>query len=245
MKKIIFYLLAIISLQTAFSQNDWENSEMFQQNREKARASFYPYSSTEKALDDKPLNENFIKCLNGKWKFNFTDHSDTGIPDFEKIGYDDTKWDEIPVPGNWEMYGYGYPHYTNIIYPFEKNPPFIKKTQNSVGSYITYFEVDDNWLNREVYIQLGSVKSGYYLWINGNKVGYNQDSKLPAEFNITPYLKKGRNKLAVKVFKFTDGSYLEDQDFWRLSGIQRDVYLFARPKTHISDFFSKALLDAN
>lgn len=243
MKNIIFYI-TVLFIQNAFCQNDWENPEMFQQNREKARASFYPYSTLEKALNDKPENEDFIKCLNGKWKFNFMDHSDQGIPGFEKIGFDDTSWDEIPVPGNWEMYGYGYPHYTNIIYPFEKNPPFIKAAQNSVGSYITYFEIDENWLNREVYIQLGSVKSGYYLWINGNKVGYNQDSKLPAEFNITPYLKKGRNKLAVKVYKFTDGSYLEDQDFWRLSGIQRDIYLFARPKTHIRDFFSKALLDA-
>ncbi|WP_100616330.1 glycoside hydrolase family 2 TIM barrel-domain containing protein [Confluentibacter citreus] len=251
MKKIIFYLfaisflLAIASCQNTFGQNDWENPEMFQQNREKARATFYAYSTLDKALLDNPEDENFIKCLNGKWKFNFTDHSDKGIPDFQNVGFDDSTWDEIPVPGNWEMYGYGYPHYTNVVYPFEKNPPFIKDSQNSVGSYITHFEVDENWLNREVYIQLGSVKSGYYLWINGNKVGYNQDSKLPAEFNITPYLKKGTNKLAVKVFKFTDGSYLEDQDFWRLSGIQRDVYLFARPKTHISDFFAKALLDAN
>ncbi|MGE5944572.1 MAG: glycoside hydrolase family 2 TIM barrel-domain containing protein [Flavobacteriales bacterium] len=245
MKKIIFYLLAIIFIQNAFSQNDWENPEMFQQNREKARASFYPYSNVKNAIDNNIENEKYIKCLNGKWKFNFMDHSDKGVPDFEKISFDDSKWDEIPVPGNWEMYGYGYPHYTNVVYPFEKNPPFIKVSQNSVGSYITYFELDDTWLDREVYIQLGSVKSGYYLWVNGNKVGYNQDSKLPAEFNITPYLKKGSNKLAVKVFKFTDGSYLEDQDFWRLSGIQRDVFLFARPKTHISDFFSKALLDAN
>lgn len=243
MKKIIFYTM-LLFIQHVFCQNDWENPEMFQQNREKARASFYPYSTIEKALNDKPENEDFIKCINGKWKFHFMDHSDQGISGFEKMGFDDSSWDEIPVPGNWEMYGYGYPHYTNITYPFEKNPPFIKASQNSVGSYITYFEIDENWLNREVYIQLGSVKSGYYLWINGNKVGYNQDSKLPAEFNITPYLKKGRNKLAVKVYKFTDGSYLEDQDFWRLSGIQRDVYLFARPKTYIRDFFSKALLDA-
>ncbi|WP_100610606.1 glycoside hydrolase family 2 TIM barrel-domain containing protein [Confluentibacter lentus] len=245
MKKIIFYLLAIIFCQNTFSQNDWENPQMFQQNREKARATFYSYTTVGKAMLDNPKDESFIKCLNGKWKFNFTDHSDKGVPNFEKTGFDDSNWDEIPVPGNWEMYGYGYPHYTNVVYPFEKNPPFIKASQNSVGSYITYFEVDESWLNREVYIQLGSVKSGYYLWINGTKVGYNQDSKLPAEFNITPYLKKGKNKLAVKVFKFTDGSYLEDQDFWRLSGIQRDVFLYARPKTRISDFFSKALLDAN
>ncbi|WP_111307886.1 glycoside hydrolase family 2 TIM barrel-domain containing protein [Confluentibacter sediminis] len=245
MKKIIFYLLLIIVSQNIYSQNDWENPKMFQQNREKARASFYTYSTLEKAKLDKPENEAYIKCLNGKWKFNFTDHSDQGIPNFQNLGFDDSKWDEIPVPGNWELYGYGYPNYTNMDYPFDKNPPFIKASQNSVGSYITYFTVDKTWLNREVYIQLGSVKSGYYLWINGKKVGYNQDSKLPAEFNITAYLKEGENKLAVKVFKFTDGSYLEDQDFWRLSGIQRDVYLFARPKIHIRDFFAKALLDTN
>ncbi len=245
MKKIIFYLLVIIVSQNMYSQNDWENPEMFQQNREKARASFYTYSTLEKAKLDKPENEAYIKCLNGKWKFNFTDHSDQGVPGFQNLGFDDSKWNEIPVPGNWELYGYGYPNYTNMDYPFDKNPPFVKASQNSVGSYITYFTVDKTWLNREVYIQLGSVKSGYYLWINGKKVGYNQDSKLPAEFNITAYLKEGENKLAVKVFKFTDGSYLEDQDFWRLSGIQRDVYLFARPKIHIRDFFAKALLDTN
>ncbi len=245
MKPFILFIIALSFFQISFSQNDWENPEIFQQNREKARASFFSYSTLEKAKGDKPENEVYIKCLNGKWKFNFTDHSDQGIPNFQNIGFDDSKWDEIPVPGNWEMYGYGYPHYTNVVYPFKSNPPFIQDSQNSVGSYITYFEVDGNWLNREVYIQLGSVKSGYYLWINGKKVGYNQDSKLPAEFNITPYLKEGTNKLAVKVFKFTDGSYLEDQDFWRLSGIQRDVYLYARPKIHISDFFAKALLDAN
>ncbi|MFG6686057.1 glycoside hydrolase family 2 TIM barrel-domain containing protein [Mariniflexile sp. HNIBRBA6329] len=244
MKNIVLCTL-IILCQNTFSQDDWQNPGMFQQNREKARASFFTYATLEKAKLDNIENEAYIKCLNGKWKFNFTDHSDQGIPDFQNVNFNDSKWDEIPVPGNWELYGYGYPNYTNIEYPFDKNPPFIKASQNSVGSYITYFTVDENWLNRDVYIQLGSVKSGYYLWVNGKKVGYNQDSKLPAEFNITPYLKEGINKLAVKVLKFTDGSYLEDQDFWRLSGIQRDVYLFARPKIQIRDFFAKALLDAN
>ncbi|WNH09088.1 glycoside hydrolase family 2 TIM barrel-domain containing protein [Thalassobellus suaedae] len=244
MKNFIFCVLVILC-QNTFSQNDWENPRMFQQNKEKARASFFTYSTLEKAKLNDPKNEENIKCLNGNWKFNFTDHSDQGIPDFQKVGFDDSKWDEIPVPGNWELNGYGYPNYTNMDYPFEKNPPFIKASQNAVGSYIAYFNVDKNWLKSDVYIQLGSVKSGYYLWVNGKKVGYNQDSKLPAEFNITPYLKEGTNKLAVKVFKFTDGSYLEDQDFWRLSGIQRDVYLFARPKIQIRDFFAKALLGAN
>ncbi len=243
MKNIILYALIILG-QYSFSQDDWQNPGMFQQNREKAHASFYPYSTLENAKLDKPESEEYIRCLNGKWKFNFTDHSDQGVADFQKVGFDDSKWDEIPVPSNWELYGYGYPNYTNSDYPFTKNPPYIDESENAVGDYITYFTIDKKWSGREVYIQLGSVKSGYYLWVNGKKVGYNQDSKLPAEFNITPYLKQGTNKLAVKVLKFTDGSYLEDQDFWRLSGIQRDVYLFARPKVQIRDFFVKALLDA-
>ena len=245
MKKILLVILFISIFQNVVSQNDWENPEMFQQNREKARATFYSYSSTAKALTNNPLEEEFIKCLNGKWKFHYSKKSTDNNSEFYKLGFDTSKWDEIPVPGNWEMYGYGFPNYTNMNYPFKSNPPFIQESDNSVGTYITYFSVDEKWMNREVYIQLGAVKSGYYLWINGKKVGYNQDSKLPAEFNITPYLKKGENKLAVKVFQFTDGSYLEDQDFWRLSGIQRDVFLFARAKTQINDFSAKALLDSN
>jgi len=246
MKKIFLGMALIFLGQIGFSQNDWENPNMFQQNKEKARASFYPYSTLENAINDEPKSESYTLCLNGKWKFKYTKNATTTPQDFYKIGFDTSNWDDIPVPGNWELYGYGYPQYVNAGYAFNTvNPPFVKDTENAVGAYITYFTIAENWMDREVYLQLGAVKSGYYLWINGEKVGYNQDAKLPAEFNITPYLKKGKNKLAVKVFQFTDGSYLEDQDFWRLSGIQRDVYLYARPKIHISDFFAKALLDAN
>ncbi|WP_167607634.1 sugar-binding domain-containing protein [Maribellus sediminis] len=124
-------------------------------------------------------------------------------------------WAEIPVPGNWELYGYGFPNYTNVEYPLTKNQPLIEDSYSPVGSYVTFFDLPESWDGREVYIQLGAVKSGYYIWLNGEQVGYNQDSKLPAEFNLTPYLKEGKNKLAVQVFQFTDGSYLEDQDFWR------------------------------
>ncbi|MEN8124185.1 MAG: glycoside hydrolase family 2 TIM barrel-domain containing protein [Bacteroidota bacterium] len=245
MKQLTFSLLFIILYQNVFCQNDWENPEIFQKNREKAHASFYPYSTLENALTNDPSKEEYIQSLNGKWKFLYTSTLEKINEEFYKISFDDSKWDEIPVPGNWEMYGYGYPNYTNAQYPFKKNPPFIDEPRNAVGSYITYFKLSENWKDKEIYIQFGSVKSGYYLWVNGKKVGYNQGSKLPAEFNITPYLKPGKNKLALQVFKFTDGSYLEDQDFWRLSGIQRDVTLFARSKTHINDFFAKALLDEN
>jgi beta-galactosidase len=238
-------IFLVFSAQNVFSQNDWENPEVFQQNREKAHASFYPFSSLENAMLNDPSKETNIQSLNGKWKFQYAPTLADKNDEFYKLGYDASNWDEIPVPGNWELYGYGYLHYTNIEYPFDKNPPFINEQQNAVGSYITNFNLSENWKGKEVYIELGSIKSGYYIWVNGEKVGYNQGSKLPAEFNITPYLKPGQNKLALQVFKFTDGSYIEDQDFWRLSGIQRDVTLFARSKVHIRDFFAKALLSEN
>ena len=223
--------------------NDWQNASLIEINREPARASFYPYSSVENAMSNLPSDEPFIKCLNGLWKFHFTDSSSTGVPGFEALDFDESHWGDIPVPSNWELHGHGYPVYTNALYPFTKNPPYILAEENGVGSYIKYFDITSDWIGGEVFIYLGSVKSGYYLWVNGEKVGYNQGSKLPAEFDITPYLLEGRNKLAIEVLRYTDGSYLEDQDFWRLSGIQRDVMLYKRPKQHIRDFFSRATLD--
>lgn len=245
MKQLILVIFIIILSQNLFCQNDWENPEIFQHNREKAHATFYPYSSIDNALQNNPTEEEYIRFLNGKWKFEYASTASKRNLEFFKLDFDDSKWDEIPVPGNWEMYGYGYPVYTNARYPFDKNPPFINESQNAVGSYITYFDMSEKWKDRDIYIQLGSVKSGFYIWVNGEKVGYSQGSKLPSEFDITSYLKTGKNKIALQVFKFTDGSYLEDQDFWRLSGIQRDVILFARTNTHINDFFAKASLDKN
>lgn len=245
MKNLILTILIIAISLNVFSQNDWENPEIFQQNRENASATFYSYSSKEKALINDPSKEEYIKSLNGKWKFQYTSEKINSNNKFYKLGFDDWNWDEIPVPGNWEMYGYGYPNYTNGEYPFITNPPFINESQNATGSYITYFLLPESWKYKEIYIQFGSVKSGYYLWVNGEKVGYSQDSKLPSEFNITSYIRPGKNKIALQVFKFTDGSYLEDQDFWRLSGIQRDVNLFSKSKTHINDFFAKPSLNEN
>ncbi|MGJ5641252.1 glycoside hydrolase family 2 TIM barrel-domain containing protein [Formosa sp. S-31] len=236
------FLLGLIS-HVLIAQNDWENPEIFQQNREPAHATLYPYSSLKAALSSNLENEAYLKVLNGMWKFQYATTASQRNTEFYKENYNASSWKSIPVPGNWEMYGYGVPNYTNERYPFEKKPPFIDETKNAVGSYITYFEVPEIWKNREVYIQLGAVKSGFYIWVNGEKVGYSQDSKLPSEFNISKYIKPGKNKLAVQVFKFTDGSYLEDQDFWRLSGIQRDVLLYARTKTHIRDYYVKAGLD--
>ncbi|MFH4968324.1 glycoside hydrolase family 2 TIM barrel-domain containing protein [Gaetbulibacter sp. M240] len=245
MKKHNLFIFITLISHGIFSQNDWENPNIFKVNREEARASFYPYSSIENAFNDNYSEDDYIQTLNGKWKFQYATNASKRNLEFQKLGYDVSGWDEIPVPGNWEFYGYGYHHYTNKTYPFDRNPPYIKDEQNPVASYVTFFNLPDKWKDRDIYIQFGSIKSGFYLWLNGEKVGYSQDSKLPAEFNITKYLKEGENKVAVQVFQFTDGSYLEDQDFWRFSGIQRDVMLYARPKTQIKDFFAKASLNEN
>ncbi len=244
MKNLSLLFVSFFVFQIAFSQNDWENPELFERNREPARATYYPFATIKRAIDNDRSKAQYIKSLNGIWKFIYVNKISERPLDFFETDFDNSSWDNIPVPGNWEMYGYGFPNYTNIKYPFEMNQPYIKDSYSPVGSYVTYFNIPDTWKDREIYIQFGSVKSGYYLWLNGKQVGYNQGSKLPAEFNLTPYLKEGENKLAVQVFQFTDGSYLEDQDFWRLSGIQRDVLLFARPKTFIRDVFAKASLDS-
>ncbi|WP_258102839.1 glycoside hydrolase family 2 TIM barrel-domain containing protein [Marinoscillum sp. MHG1-6] len=242
--KFLIPLLAIMLSCAVWAQpNHWEDPSIFEVNKEPAHSTFYSYATKAKALENKREQADFVKCLNGQWKFSYVSQASKRPTDFQSVGFDDSSWESIPVPGNWEVYGYGIRNYSNARYPFEKNPPFIADEYSPVGSYITYFEIPDAWEGKEVYIQFGAVKSGYDLWINGKKVGYAQDSKLPSDFNITSYLTKGKNKLAVQVFQFTDGSYLEDQDFWRLSGIQRDVLLLARPQAHIGDFFARAGLD--
>ncbi len=243
MKKTLVLTMVWLTAILTFAQNDWENPEVFEKNVEKAHATFYPYSNVEKALENCVERANYIMSLNGMWKFNYVKQASLRPTNFYRTDFDNSAWDNIPVPGNWEMYGYGFKNYSNSAYPFKMDQPRIADEYSPVGSYVTTFELPENWDGRKIYIQLGAVKSGYYIWLNGKEVGYHQDSKLPGEFDITPYLEKGKNKLAVQVFQFTDGSYLEDQDFWRLSGIQRDVMLYARPKTHIRDFFAKPTLD--
>ncbi|MBT8321758.1 MAG: beta-galactosidase, partial [Eudoraea sp.] len=238
------WIMLAIAL-SAKGQNHWEDPGIFAVNKEEARSSFTPFESVEKALNGVDSESEYIKSLNGFWKFNYAPKASQRPLDFYKTAYDVSRWDNIPVPANWELHGYGFAQYNNIQYPFEKNPPLIKDDYSPVGSYVTFFTLPDNWNNREIFIHLGAVKSGFDIWINDHKAGYSQDSKLPSEFNITPYLKPGKNKVSVQVFQFTDGSYLEDQDFWRLSGIQRDVYLLARPKTYIRDFFAKTGLDGS
>ncbi len=224
---------------------DWENPAVISINKEPPHATFYSYSDEDEALDGNLGQNKDYLLLNGTWKFNWVKSPDDRPYWFFMDNYDTRNWNEIKVPSNWELDGYGIPIYVNAGYPFKANPPFIDHSWNPVGSYKREFKIPGTWKNKEVFIQFGAVSSAFYLWINEQMVGYSQGSKTPAEFDISTYIKPGKNTIAVEVYRFCDGSYLEDQDFWRLSGITRSVFLQARPKVMIADFFAKTLLDEN
>lgn len=213
----------------------WQDPEVWQVNKKEPTAYFIPFTSKNKIQKDIFKSE-LISLLNGVWKFNLVTKPADRPLDFYKNEYNTNDWDEIKVPSNWELEGYDVPIYTNVQYPHEKTPPKIQEHYNPVGSYKRTFSIPDNWNNKEVILHFGAVSSAMYVWVNEEQVGYSEDSKTPAEFNITKYLKDGENTLSVQVFRWSDASYLEDQDFWRLSGITRDVYLIARDKQHIHDF---------
>ncbi len=223
---------------------EWEDPSIVGINKEAPHATMMVYADTDSALkavltDDyhKALEASpYYRSLDGNWKFHWVPKPELRPVDFYKPEYDVSAWDEIPVPSNWQLHGHGIPVYTNIIYPFEKNPPFIRHDNAPVGSYRRTFAVPDTWKGRQVFLHFDGVESAMYLWINGEKVGYSEDSRTPAEFNITKYLRPGQNTLAAEVYRWSDGSYLEDQDMWRLSGIFRDVYLFSVPDLHARDF---------
>jgi beta-galactosidase len=247
---LVFFLLPAL---TCFGQqaapHDWENEQVIGINKEPARAHGIPYASIQQASEDLRLNSPYLLDLNGTWRFNWVKHPDLRPVDFYKTDYDVGYWDEIEVPSNWQMKGYGKPIYTNIRYPFAKNPPYVmgetpenftnNELPNPVGSYRREFVIPDNWDGKEIFIHFAGVKSAFYIWVNGEKVGYSQGSMTPAEFDITKYVSPGTNMVAVEVYRWSDGSYLEDQDFWRFSGIYRDVYLYATPLIHLWDFTLK------
>ena len=219
---------------------DWENPAVFGINKENPRASFMTYGSKSSAMISNKEGSEFFANLNGDWYFHWVRKPADRPYYFYKDDYDIRDWDLIKVPSNWEIEGYGVPIYVNVVYPHVANPPYIQHDYNPVGSYKRDFRISPLWEDKEVFIHFGAVSSAFYIWINEEMVGYSQGSKTPAEFNITPYLRDGRNTLSVEVYRWSDGSYLEDQDFWRLSGITRDVYLYARNRLHIRDFFVRA-----
>ena len=205
------------------------NPEIYEVNREKAHSD-HTYTTKD---------GNLRQSLNGTWKFNYTEHPDSRPADFYKTDFDVTSFDDIIVPGHIQLQGYDKPQYVNTQYPWEGHeqlvPPQIPKKRNPVGSYVKFFDVDKELLGKETFISFQGVETAIYVWLNGEFVGYSEDSFTPSEFNITPYLKEKNNKLAVEVYRYSTASWLEDQDFWRFSGIFRDVYLYAVPEIHVRD----------
>ena len=246
-------LVAIIQLAALADHPDLENEQVIGRNKEPGRATSFFYQDTEAAIQDNPASSPWYQSLNGTWKFNWAPDPDSRPVDFYKTDFDVSGWDDIPVPSNWQTKGYGVPLYSNIPYPFKKDPPRVMgeppkeftnySQRNPVGSYRRTFTVPDSWAGRQVFIQFDGVDSAFYLWINGKQVGYSQGSRTPALFNITDYLVSGENTLAAEVYRYCDGSYLEDQDFWRLSGIFRNAYLWSSADLHLRDFFFRAELD--
>ena len=242
MKKRLFSLFALaIGLQTvALSQkNEWRDPEVNAVNRAPMHANYFAYESYDAARTGvKEESDNFLS-LNGMWKFNWVRNADQRPDDFYQLGYNDSAWDELKVPAVWELNGYGDPIYVNVGYPwknqFRTDPPKIPVANNHVGSYRKEIVIPAEWKNKQIFVHFGSVTSNIYLWVNGKYVGYSEDSKLEAEFDLSGYLKSGKNLIAFQVFRWCDGSYLEDQDFFRFSGVGRDCYLYARNKTCIQD----------
>ncbi|SVB95152.1 uncharacterized protein METZ01_LOCUS248006, partial [marine metagenome] len=222
-----------------------EDPSIVEINKLPPRATFFNFESKALAKIGNEPQSKYYQSLNGTWKFNWVrDPADRPL-DFFKSNYDDSGWDNISVPANWEINGFGVPIYLNHPYEFSYNPdpPNIPDGYNPVGSYRKEFFMPAPWVGRRIVIHFGAVKSAFFIWVNGQKVGYSQGSKLPAEFDITEFVKTGKNGVALEVYRWSDGSYLECQDFWRISGIERDVYLAAEPKIRIADFWAKTPLD--
>lgn len=236
-------ILSVICLDLTAEKNDWENPLIVGLNKEDPRATFFAFESKQGAWQNNRLKSTRFLSLNGIWKFNFVTKPADRPSGFFRESFKIDEWPEITVPVNWELQGYGVPIYTDVEYPFPCNPPFIPHNYNPVGSYRRTFILPDDWKDMQVYIHFGAVKSAMYIWINGKRVGYSQGSKTPAEFNITPFVRPGQNTLASEVYRFSDGAYLEGQDYWKISGLERDVYLYARPPVHIKDFFIHSVLD--
>ncbi len=218
--------------------NDWENPSITSRNTVVPHAWFLPYASEEDAMYEK--QSPFIKSLDGEWKFNWVKNPVQRPLAFFKDNFDLSQWNNIQVPADWQTMGFDKFIFTDVEYPIPPNPPFVPADYNPVGSYKRSFDLSEEWTGKNIFIRFGAVNSFFYLWINESYIGFSKDSKTPAEFDITKFLHKGKNTVSVQVFRFCDGTYLEGQDMWKLSGIERSVLLMARPKQCMNDFFVKA-----
>lgn len=247
-RQFIFYIIILFAVAgthatAANSTDDWQNSRVININTLEPRAFFIPFENREAVLDGDWESSALFKSLNDHWQFNWVADQKDVPESFYRKDYDAGGWPLIDVPSNWQTRGYGIPIYTNIKYPFPAAPPFIKR-DNPAGLYRHYFTLPDAWKDRRIILHFAGVQSAFYLWINDEKVGYSQGSMTPAEFDITDYVSfDSDNLIAVQVYRWSDGTYLEGQDFWELSGIYRNVFLVAHSKMHILDFFARASLD--
>ena len=223
----------------------WNDITVIRENAEEPRAHFIPYRGIREALTGNVAGNPWRLSLNGAWKFSYAANPQSRPAGFHRPEFDVSAWADIPVPSNWERHGYGYPIYVNVPYPFEIDEPNVPAVDNPVGSYRRSFTVPDEWLDEEIFLQFGAVSSAFYVWINGAYVGYSEGSKTPSEFRVSDHVQAGDNLIAVEVYRWSTGSYLEDQDFWSLSGIQRDVSLHARPAVNLRDYFVHAGLDSD
>ncbi|MDN5199917.1 glycoside hydrolase family 2 TIM barrel-domain containing protein [Fulvivirgaceae bacterium BMA10] len=250
--RIFLFFMLIVALQACMqtekssdrSLRDWENEKVLGINKEAPHATMFPFETKELALRNDKSKSTYFLSLNGTWKFHYANKPSERPVKFFQEDFDVSRWDDITVPGNWEAQGFGVAYYLDEEYPFKPNPPYVPEN-NPVGSYRRNFTLPENWGGRQIYIYFGSVRSAMYLWVNGEKVGFSKGSKTPSEFNITSFLRKGENSLAVEVYRWSDGSYIEGQDTWRISGIERDTYLYSVPKIHIKDYFIQSGLDLN
>ncbi len=237
---IIIVFASILNIQAADTKPEWQNPLVNQQNREARRANFFAYENEQLARNGHKAKSERYLSMEGTWHFCFVKNHQDAPKDFYRLDYDDAKWENFPVPGLFELNGHGDRIYKNIGYAwsttFESNPPYIGETENYTGSYRREFVLPDSWKGQQVVFHVGSATSNLKVWVNGKYVGYSEDSKIAAEFDITKYVKKGRNLIAMQIMRWCDGSYLEDQDFWRFTGIAREVYLYARPKAHLIDY---------
>ena len=250
-KHLLTCLLGFMALSMeAQSFQEWKDPRINEVNRAPMHANYFAYESADAAKKGVKENSANFMSLNGSWKFFWVKDADARPTDFWKTEFDDKGWNDLPVPGLWELHGYGDPIYVNIGYAwrnqFKNNPPYVPTENNHVGSYRKEIMVPASWKGKDIIAHFGSVTSNMYLWVNGKYVGYSEDSKLEAEFNLTPYLKTGqKNLIAFQIFRWCDGTYLEDQDFFRYSGVGRDCYLYARDKKRIEDIRVTPDLDAN
>lgn len=243
--KTINTIAMLMIVLSAFSQhNQWENPAIVEEGKEAARAYFVPVNNIGEPGKANLQESPNIQLLNGTWKFHFAEKVADRPLDFYQSVLNDQHWDDIQVPGSWETQGFGVPVYTNVPYIFPKNPPYVDNNDLPIGTYRKTFVLDEKLSGKEIILHFGSISGASIIYVNGQKVGYTKVAKVPAEFNITHFLKPGENQLSMQVFKWSDASYLEDQDFWRLGGIERDVFLIGRPKVSLEDFFVVADLDA-